>query len=385
MKIELCDQLNTIPTSDWNALDGCENPFLRHEFLTALEECGCVSQRKGWLPQHLIARDKNSDRLVGAVPLYLKTHSYGEYVFDWAWANAYAQAGLNYYPKLVAAVPFTPVTGARLLLAPGVNHSQVSSQLIQAARDHTVALGASSLHWLFCRPSELSHLESHDHLRRTGYQFRWQNQGYHDFADFLKTLNAKKRKNIRAERRTVQNAGVSLEVLTGAEITPAIWETFYGFYHDTIRNHSAVPYLNLSFFQAIGRHMPEQIVLIMARHGKAYVAGALNLRGRDTLYGRYWGSTQTFDKLHFETCYYRAIEYCIEHGLQHFEAGAQGEHKLARGLLPNPTYSAHWLSHPEFSRAIADYLQHEQNGVEYYMDKLSSHSPFRQKGTSDSR
>ena len=385
MHVSIVDSLENIPASHWNALVGESNPFLRHEFLSALESTGCVSAKTGWQPRHLVVRRDNSPtgELVGALPLYLKNHSYGEYVFDWAWANAYEQAGLRYYPKLVASIPFTPVTGPRLLSIAGTESTAIKKQLVDSAlelmREHHI----SSLHWLFLTSEDAQLLETEGHLLRTGCQFHWRNPGYRDFDDFLSTFTAHKRKKIRRERRHVQEANITMEIRTGNSIEPSHWNVFYEFYHSTIRAHGAMPYLSLDFFHRLGETMRDRIVLVFARRGADYVAGALNLRGTDTLYGRYWGSRGEFHSLHFETCYYTAIEYCIAQGLSRFEAGAQGEHKLARGFTPVVTRSAHRLAHPQFSRAIADYLARERLDVHAYVNELNEHVPFKRALTAE--
>jgi predicted N-acyltransferase len=387
MYVSIADSLEQIPAGDWNALAADGNPFLRHEFLVALERTGCVCPKTGWQPQHLVIHEAGPfrGRLLGAVPMYLKSHSYGEYVFDWAWANAYAHAGENYYPKLVVGVPFTPATGPRLLVAPAVEAAAVKPQLIRGTLRHLQQTGASSLHWLFVTEADARLLESGGHLPRTGYQFHWANPGYRDFDDFLSTFTAEKRKKIKRERRRVREAGIVMQVLSGDAISAAHWDVFYGFYGSTIRAHGAHAYLTREFFHRLGETMPEQAVLVMARKENEYVAGALNLRGMDALYGRYWGGHGEFHSLHFETCYYSAIEYAIAQGLRCFEAGAQGGHKLARGFTPVVTRSAHRLVHPEFSRAIADYLARERRDVDSYVNELNEHVPFKDKATADDR
>lgn len=375
IQVELAEHLAAVDADQWNRLAGEQNPFLRHEFLVALERSGCVGDGTAWRPHHLLLKD--NDMLIGAAPLYLKYDSYGEYVFDWAWANAYQQNGLSYYPKLVVAVPFTPVTGSRLLALPGDNQDQIRDRLIEAVLALARSLNVSSLHWLFTPSTETNRLVANQHLRRTGYQFHWANDGYTSFEEFLKTFSSAKRKKVKRERRHVAEAGIEMVAVEGHVIDDDLWQQFYAFYRSTIECRGAIPYLNLDFFRQIGRTMPENIVMVLARKDGRYVAGALNLKGSDTLFGRYWGSLEEYNSLHFETCYYRAIDYCIKQGLQHFEAGAQGEHKLSRGFLPTRTYSAHWLKHPEFYRAISDFLEREQHGVEDYVDLLGRHSPYK--------
>jgi hypothetical protein len=374
MTLTVLSSLDDIPAADWNRLAGDANPFLLHEFLAALERHGCVGAEAGWIPQHLAALEQG--RLVGAVPMYLKDNSYGEFVFDWAWADAYRRAGLRYYPKLVVAVPYTPATGSRLLLAGDT--PQIANALIAGALEHAQRLKVSSLHWLFTTEQDTRRLEAHGLMRRTGCQFHWHNQGYRDFDDFLAQLTAEKRKKIKRERRFVREAGIEIEVLNGRQISAEQWEIFHRFYSSTFLKRGGIASLTLGFFQEIGQTMADNVVLVLAKHQGRYVAGAFNLRGTDTLYGRHWGCTEAFHSLHFEVCYYAAIEHCIALGLQRFEAGAQGEHKLSRGFLPAPTWSAHWLSHPAFSQAVEEFLSHEEDNMAYYMNELGEHTPYRQ-------
>jgi len=376
LRAVIVEDLRDINADHWNTCAGTENPFLQHAFLLALQETGCVGGNSAWRPQHVALYRGN--QLAGAVPLYLKFDSYGEYVFDWAWADAYQRAGVQYYPKLVSAVPFTPVSGKRLLVSLGEDYKEIAGHLVRHVLSVARKLEVSSLHWLFCSDQDTLFLEGHSHLRRTGYQFHWCNNGYESFDDFLASFSSAKRKKIKRERRHVYEAGVSLKVLEGSEITDKLWHRFYDFYRSTIEFRGAIPYLNLDFFKRIGQTMTENIVMVLAKHENEYVAGALNLKGNDALFGRYWGSLSEFNSLHFETCYYRAIEYCIDKGLERFEAGAQGEHKLSRGFLPSKTYSAHWLSHPEFYRAVSEFLEREHQGIDDYVEVLQSHSPFRQ-------
>lgn len=378
MPVRLLHSLSEISAVDWNNLTDDANPFVCHEFLSALERAGCTGAGTGWLPHLIVVTDESSGKPLGAVPLYLKEHSYGEYVFDWAWANAYARAGLEYYPKLVAAVPFTPAAGPRLLIAPQADREVVANALIEATLAHVRQLRASSLHWLFTTESETQLLERHGLLRRSGFQFHWSNPGYRDFEDFLASFTADKRKKVRRERRAVREAGVTVELRDGPALDASDWDRFHEFYHATVRAHGAIPYLTPAFFRMIGETMPQNTLLALARRGAEYIGGALFFRGRDTLYGRYWGGTEHVPGLHFEVCYYVAIEYCIAHGLRRFEAGAQGEHKLARGFVPTPTYSAHWLAHPQFARAVADFLAREHGSLEYAMHELNEHAPFKQ-------
>lgn len=365
-----------IQSADWNALAGTGNPVLRHEYLLALETSGSATAATGWQPLPLIVED-NTGRAIGAAPLWLKSHSFGELVYDFAWAQAYERAGLQYYPKLVAAVPFSPVAGPRLLVAPGANHQAVVQALIRGAHELADQINASSLHWLFADVTDTTILEHQGHLHRTGYQFHWHNQNYSSFDDFLANYSADKRKKLKRERRFVQEAGITMEVYSGPEITPELLDLFYIFYTGNIRRHGGMIHLKHEFFQMLGRDLPESVVLVMARRGADYVGAAINLRDQDALYGRYWGGLEGINSLHFEACYYTPIEYCIAQGLKRFEGGAGGEHKLARGFLPVTTHSLHWLRHPEFARAISDFLERERNGVEVYMDELNEHAPFK--------
>jgi uncharacterized protein len=371
-EIGMVTTLRDVNARDWDRLAG-DDPCLRHAFLLALEETGCASTASGWSARFLTLRREG--RLAGAMPLYLKSHSYGEYVFDWAWAEAYHRAGLRYYPKLLCAVPFTPVPGNRLL----AESHRDRGALLEAALDLARKLGASSLHCLFPGQAEARECETRGLLLRHGVQFHWSNDGYASFEDFLAALTHAKRKNIRQERRKVREAGVSFRWLAGEDIDATRWRFFYARYEGTYHAHRSTPYLSLDFFRRLGETMPENLLLLMAESAGRPIACALFLRSRDALLGRYWGATTFVPGLHFEACYYQAIEYCIVHGLRRFEGGAQGEHKLARGLMPVRTWSAHWLAHPEFSQAVERYLRHEARGVAEYMNELHESAPFRKE------
>ena len=374
----ILENLEAVSPEQWNRVAG-ENPFLRHEFLAALERTGCVGAEAGWEPRHVVLHADAPGRgnLIGAMPLYLKHHSYGEYVFDWSWADAYARSGRAYYPKLVAAVPFTPATGQRLLIADSVDRGRVARRLVATAREFADQHRVSSLHWLFHTAEESRELAAPDMLSRVGCQFHWSNPGYRDFEDFLGTFKSDKRNSIRRERRRVRDAGVRVEVLPGEAVTPELWDSFYRFYRATIRAHGGIPYLKREFFHTIGRTLATRVRLIVAQQERDYVAMALCLLDAHTLYGRYWGGRPDIRNLHFETCYYTPIEYCITHGIARYEAGAQGEHKIARGFAPVQTHSSHWLRDVGFRRAVADFLTREQNHIDYYMDELNEHLPFR--------
>ena len=360
----------------WNACAGDDNPFVSHAFLKALEESHAASGESGWLPQH-IAIEK-SGRLIGGAPCYLKSHSYGEYVFDWGWAEAYRRAGGQYYPKLQVSVPFSPVTGSRLLVAPGQDgpgtRRLLAAGLLELAKQHEV----SSLHITFPPEHEWRELGEMGLLLRQGQQFHWINKGFRTFDDFLASLNSRKRKMVRKERKAA-NADVEIRVLSGDDVRPEHVDAFYRFYLNTVDRKWAHAYLNRDFFHFLRERMADRIVLVMAKHDGDHVAAALNLRGADTLYGRNWGCSARFSMLYFEACFYRAIEYAIEHRLSRVEAGAQGPHKISRGYLPAPTYSAHWIRDAGFRKAVADYLCRERRGVEEEMDALGELSPFRRE------
>ncbi|EOH6074701.1 GNAT family N-acetyltransferase [Burkholderia cenocepacia] len=370
-----------VPADEWNALlarDAQPTPFLRHEFLDALHVARCAVDDTGWSPHFVTLTDERTGRLAAAAPVYAKQHSYGEYVFDWAWADAYQRNDLPYYPKLLCAVPFTPVQGTRLLAADDDARRRLAATLLAFAEQSDV----SSLHVLFPTGDEARLLESMGMMLREGVQFHWLNDGYRHFDDFLGTLEQKKRKNIRAERRKVHDAGVTFRRLTGDQITDADWRFFSRCYRQTYREHYSSPYLNLDFFRTIGATMPENLLLVIAEADGKPIASALAVyrrgeHGGGTLYGRYWGAIEHVPCLHFETAYYQLLEFCIEAGLDTFEGGAQGEHKLARGFLPTVTHSAHWLAHPAFSDAVARFLERETEHIHAYVDELREHDPFR--------
>jgi hypothetical protein len=383
MEVRIHESLAAVSADAWNALVPVDNPFLCHEFLLALEQTRCVGPGTGWHPRHLVASDGGV--LVAAVPLYLKDHSYGEYVFDFAWANAAARAGIGYYPKLVAAVPFSPVTGPRLLTAAQADRDAVSGQLIEAALALARGHDASSLHWLFTDEADTAALEDRGFHRRTGVQFHWSNPGYRDFDDFLFTFTADKRKKLKRERRAVYEAGIEMEMVAGDDVSSALWDRYYEFYRATIEWHGGHPYLTREFFHRLGDAMPQALRLVVARRAGSVIAGALFLEGTQSLYGRYWGALERHSGLHFETCYYTAIEHCIARGLKRFEAGAQGEHKLARGFVPATTRSAHWLGHEGLNRAVADFLARERHGMARIIDELGEHTPFKKLSAAGER
>jgi predicted N-acyltransferase len=352
------------------------NPFVSHEFLSSLESSASVGGRTGWQPRHLLAEDLQG-RLVGAAPCYVKSHSRGEYVFDHGWAEAFERAGGDYYPKLQVAVPFTPVTGPRLLALPGRHDAAVRGALADALVEITSASGLSSAHVTFLTDVEWRALGARGFLQRTDQQFRWENNGYASFEDFLAALASRKRKTIRRERKDALAAGIEVRWLTGGDLTEAVWDAFFAFYMETGSRKWGRPYLSRDFFSIVGEKMRDRILLVIARRAGRWIAGAINFIGSDTLYGRNWGSIEHHPFLHFELCYYQAIDYAITHGLKRVEAGAQGEHKLARGYLPQTTYSAHFIADPGFRRAVADYLSRERDYVQAAAEELAAAAPFR--------
>jgi predicted N-acyltransferase len=365
-----------VEASEWNALVGSAGqPFLRHEFLLSLEEAGCTTAKTGWAPEHVIARDAEG-RLAGAMPLYRKSHSRGEFVFDFSWANAYAHHGLRYYPKLISAVPFTPVTGPRLLLAPALDARATRATLIRAVAEHARGEGLSSWHVLFPTEAELADLTGGGLIPRRDCQFHWFNRGYESFDAFLATFTAEKRKKAKRERRRVAEAGIVFDTRSGADMDEALWHTVYEFYADTFYRHGHEPYLNLRFFKLIGSAMPERLMLKIARQGATPIALAIFFVGDDALYGRYWGAGGNYHSLHFETCYYQGIEYCIEKGLARFEPGTQGEHKVPRGFVPALTSSAHYIADERFAAAIREFAAREAHGVDVYAAAVNEHVPY---------
>ena len=378
--IRVKDAMSEIAPDSWDACanprEESFNPFISHAFLSTLELSGCVRRKTGWLPQHLVLEDANG-AVLGAMPLYLKSHSRGEYVFDYGWADAYERAGGRYYPKLQSCVPFTPVTGARLLVAEGPDRAAVESALLGGAVELVHLHKASSLHITFLREGEWRRHGDERILQRTDQQFHWENQGYQSFEDFLESLASRKRKAIRKERREALAPGITIEHLRGTEITEAHWDAFFAFYRDTGGRKWGTPYLNRAFFSLIGEAMPDAVLLTICKRAGLMIAGALSFIGGGTLYGRYWGAIEHHSFLHFETCYYQAIDYAIANGIARVEAGAQGEHKLARGYMPKTTYSLHYLAHPGLRRAVAAFLDEERRAVSEEIGILTEHGPFK--------
>ena len=383
MKVTVHSSMSDIVCDEWNALAGSTYPFLRHEFLRLAEETGCVTPELGWTPRHLtIADSDGSGKLRAAMPLYEKSHSWGEFVFDWAWANAYEQAGLSYYPKLVSAVPFTPAPSTRLLLRdPG--DSEAANGLLQAGIKLATETDCSSLHLLFATDADLPHLQNAGLLVRKDCQFHWQNNNYRSFDDFLATFTSVKRKKARRDRRRVEESGIQFRRLKAADLDAETWSVVYQLISRTFLIRGSTPYFNESFFRALSSEIPEGILVILAEKNTLPVAAAVFFESETTLYGRYWGSDGHYDSLHFETCYYQGIDYCIDTGKQVFEPGTQGEHKISRGFSPVSTWSAHWLAHPEFSSAIERYLDEEGKHVDRYIDAVDAHTPYKNSGNDE--
>ena len=401
--LEAVPSVGDVPADEWNAcanpvpdLSGLDrlvpagscldaksyyNPFVSHAFFSAVEESGSAIARTGWGPRHLLA--KIDDQVVGIVPCYLKSHSQGEYVFDRGWADAFERAGGRYYPKLQCSVPFTPATGPRLLIRGDVDREQIANALASGLIALTGVSKASSVHVTFAREAEWKFLAEHGFLQRTDQQFHWHNQGFGTFDDFLASLNSRHRKAIKRERREAVAAGITIHWLTGNDITEEAWDAFFDFYMETGSRKWGRPYLTRKFFSLIGASMSQDVLLVMARRNGRWIAGAINFIGSDTLFGRNWGAIEHHDFLHFEVCYYQAIDFAIQHKLKVVEAGAQGEHKLARGYLPHTTCSAHYIADPDLRRAIADYLKRERAYVAEAGRELTEMGPFRKVGNHD--
>jgi predicted N-acyltransferase len=374
MEVTVHRSIEDITAAEWNALAGGSYPFLKHEFLAAAERSGSVAPERGWIPRHLTIEKDN--RLRAAMLLYEKNHSWGEFVFDWSWANAYEQAGLSYYPKLVSAIPFTPASNPRLLLA-DQDDGEAASALIAAAIQLAEESACSSVHLLFPDEKELPRLERAGLKLRKDCQFHWHNRDYRTFDDFLATFSSKKRKNARRERRIVAEAGITFRHLKGHELDEQLWRMVYRLISITFMRRGSLPYFDLEFFTDISRDLPDDILVVLAERDEQAVAAAIFFVGPETLYGRYWGSDSDYNALHFETCYYQGIDFCIENGLQAFEPGTQGEHKVSRGFIPVTTWSAHWLAQPQFFDAIGEYLEAEHRHVEQYMQAIDERSPYK--------
>jgi predicted N-acyltransferase len=381
MKVEFLEGISQLGERDWNRLSGTQYPFLRHEFLRAAEETACVSAANGWTPRHVALFD-GTGALQAAMPLYEKTHSWGEFVFDWAWAQAYASAGFDYYPKLVSATPFTPATSRRILLA-DTRDTESASCLIQAALKMAEESKFSSLHVQFPHADELPLLTNMGFKLRTDCQFHWHNRDYSNFEQFLQQFSSAKRKKARRDRRRVAEQGITFRWLAGNEMDNAIWRDVFALISMTFLQRGSMPYFNLEFFLEVSRQLPEHIGVVLAERQHQTIAAAVFFVGDETLYGRYWGSDSSYDALHFETCYYQGIDYCISKGLKNFEPGTQGEHKISRGFGPVTTWSAHWLSHAQFFEAVGRYLDDERRHIDDYVDAVRSHSPYKKKPEQD--
>lgn len=378
-KPRIANSLADVSALQWNGLLGEDSgPFLKYEFLQALESCGCVGEDTGWQVAHILIEDKQS-RLIAAMPLYLKSHSYGEFVFDWAWAEAYAQHGLSYYPKALCAIPFTPVRGTRCLVGNESESGQLQQALLETLKTLVTQNQFSSAHILFPDPSELPKIQEQGFMLRDSVQFHWHNAQYKNFEEFLSHLTMKRRKNIRRERAQVGGMGIEYRHIPGVESTSHDWEFFYRCYENTYLEHRSKPYLNLAFFQALALSMPENLHLITAIRDGVPIAASLLIvdKGASKAYGRYWGALEHIPCLHFEVAYYQAIEFCIDQGIQTFEGGAQGEHKMARGFIPSTIQSAHWLADPQFSLAVQRFLEREQQGIAAYVNELEEHHPLK--------
>lgn len=374
MKVTVHDSISSIASEDWDALAGDAYPFLRHGFLELAEQTGSVSPDAGWTPRHLTL--EGDGQLRAAMPLYEKGHSWGEFVFDWAWAHAYEQAGFDYYPKLVSAVPFTPAPSTRLLRA-DPDDVEAAQALLAAATRLAHDTECSSLHILFPEEAEIPIFEESGLLIRKDCQFHWHNRDYESFNDFLATFTSAKRKKARRDRRRVYEQGIRFRRLRGADLDPATWSSVYALIARTFTMRGSLPYFNRAFFEGLSTRLPDNILVVLAEIDGQPVAAAVFFESPTTLYGRYWGSDGHFDALHFETCYYQGIEYCIETGKQLFEPGTQGEHKISRGFSPVATFSAHWLAHPEFAGAIGRYLDAEGRQIDKYMETVDRHTPYK--------
>ena len=376
VELRSVDTIAKVDPAAWDACAGAGNPFLLHGFLSAMEESGSASARSGWRPAHLLVEDQ-AGRLMAAAPLYVKSHSYGEYVFDWGWAEAWHNAGGRYYPKLQCSVPFTPATGRRLLVHPGEDEAMLGALLGDAMAGIADTNKLSSAHVTFLTEGEARLLEGRGWMMRIGEQYHWHNQGYGSFDDFLAALSSRKRKAIRKERERANALGATIRCLSGDDLKPAHWDAFYRFYLDTVEKKWGQAYLTRDFFDRLTGALAERVMLVMAEKDGDWVAGALNFIGADTLYGRNWGSAGEFRFLHFEMCYYRAIDFAIERGLAKVEAGAQGEHKISRGYLPVPTYSAHWIREKSFRAAVGDFLDRERVAMLRQIALQAEEGPYK--------
>lgn len=375
LKLSATKSINEIASEKWNQLAGTNAPFLQHAFLKALEDSGTVSPETGWIPRHL--KIEQSGEIIALMPLYLKEHSQGEYVFDHGWANAYQRNGLNYYPKWLTAIPFTPCQSKRILIKDGVDKKVIYTSILDFFQQQSADNNSATWHCLFSEPEEQQLLKELGLQIREDVQFKWFNRDYRDFDDYLGQFSARKRKNIKRERRRVQDLKIELIQLPGTEVSEAQWRVFFEFYLMTYQKHGMSAYLNLPFFQQLAESMGNQLLLTLAIKENRYVGAALSLVGSDALYGRYWGCYEEYNNLHFETCYYQGIEYCIKNKLALFDSGAQGEHKISRGFEPVITSSAHWIKEPRFAKAIGDFVNAEKEHVNAYQEVATQRLPFK--------
>ena len=375
MQADIAESISDFSERDWNNLAGDRYPFLQHEFLSAAESSGSAGPDSGWTPRHIGLRNQ-SGKLLAAMPLYEKTHSWGEFVFDWSWAHAYERAGLEYYPKLVSAIPFTPATSRRLL----TDNTEHAAELMEAARTLAEDSGSSSIHILFPEEDELPVLERSGLKLRKDCQFHWHNRGYSNFDDFLKTFSSVKRKKARRDRRHVAEQGISFRRFSGKDADHAVWKDAYDLISLTFLRRGSLPYFSLDFFLEVSARLPGNFLIVIAEKDRLPIAAALFYDTEQTLYGRYWGADSSYNALHFETCYYQGIDYCIENKRKRFEPGTQGEHKISRGFTPITTWSAHWLARPEFFSAVEEYLKAEGRHVDHYIDAVNDHSPYKTSG-----
>jgi len=379
MEVKQINGMTQVDAESWNRLTGLAYPFLRHEFLLALEQSGSICAQTGWLPAHLLVLAK--DELIACMPLYLKQHSWGEYVFDHQWAQAYQQHELNYYPKYLTAIPLTPCQGPRIVIKEGIDPLEVTQLLLAFIKQLSAQQDISSWHCLFPVGEQLELLRSLGLSIREGVQFHWFNPGYRDFDDYLQTFSANKRKMLKRERRRVSEQSIQVLRIAGPDVSDLQWQVFFQFYSMTYFKRSSQPYLNLAFFQQIAATMGDQLLLVLAVKDDNIIAGALSFVGADTLYGRYWGCYDDYNSLHFEACYYQGVDYCIERGLKRFDSGAQGDHKISRGFEPITTYSAHWLKDVRFAKAIEQFLAREQKAVQLYKQDAAACLPFKSGNT----
>lgn len=383
LSCRILDEIHAVSASEWDALGTDGNPFLRHAFLSALESTDCVDESSGWIPRHFVL--ERDGEVLGAMPAYLKLHSYGEFVFDWSWAEAYEQAGERYYPKLLSAVPFTPATGPRLLCARGTDPALLARGLVSAAMQLCEQAKLSSSHWLFTGAHNTGELTRLPLLERWGCQYHWHNQGFRDFQDYLDALTSKRRKQVRKERREAAAAKLEVQVLDGHELRERDIAAYHEMYCSTYDRKWGYPSLSLEFFLELVQSMPESLLMILARRGEQVVAGAHLLQGDTALFGRNWGCREHHRSLHFEVCYYQGIEHCIDKGLERFEAGAQGEHKITRGFLPVKTHSFHFLRDRRLHAAVEDFLHRERPGIEHHIEVMREHTPYRTDGVSSGK